>query len=121
MKALIISEDEKIISRSKNCFEECGYDTIIYRWLLKALDNVEEIAPHVIFINVRDYPRHWKLFAQYANNLKFEIEPKIILCIDKIFSLEDQKKAQALNIKGVFPMECSDEDLTTIINSISNF
>lgn len=119
MKALIVSEDENIISRAKKSFEECGYDTIIYRWLLKALDNVEEIEPHVIFINVTDYPRHWKLFAQYANNINLEITPKVILCIDKVFSLEDQKKAQALSIKGIFPDECSDSDLKMIINSLS--
>lgn len=120
MKALIVSEDEKLISRAKKCFEDCGYDTIIYRWLLKALDNVEEIEPHVIFINVTDYPRHWKLFAQYANNMKLEIEPKIILCISGVFLPDDQKKAQALNIKGVFPAECSDGDLKSVINNLTD-
>lgn len=118
MKALIVSEDESLINRTKKIFENCGFDTIIYRWLLKAMDNVEEISPHLIFINVRDYPRHWKTFIQYTFGLKTIKEPKIILCIDKNFSLEEQKKAQALHINAVFPNECSDDELKTIIKNL---
>lgn len=118
MKALVIADDESVIARFNSILTCCGYDCIVYRWLLKALDNVEEIAPHLVVISARDYPRHWKTFAQYISGILGKTNPKIILYIDKDFSLDEKKKAQALNITAMLPSECSDNDFTQIISHI---
>ena len=44
MKTLIICDDESVISKIDTFLQKNGIDTIIYRWLLKALDNLEEIT-----------------------------------------------------------------------------
>src|SRR5574344_1373604 len=119
MKALLIADDEKIISKASSVLGACGYDCIIYRWLLKALDNVEEIAPQLVIISTQDYPRHWKTFVQYISGLSEMIAPKVILYIDKDFSQDEQRKAQALGINGIFPAECSDSDFKSVIQRIS--
>ena len=51
MKALIISEDESVYSTLDNILKKASYDTIIYKWLLKALDNIEEIRPDLIVVS----------------------------------------------------------------------
>ena len=79
-----------------------GYDTIVYTWLLKALDNIEEIAPHLIIVSTGDYPRHWKTLAQYATAGFGEYKPQIILYTDENFNEEEHKKAEALHVRGTF-------------------
>ena len=120
MKALIIADDETIISRISKVLDQCGYDCIVYRWLLKALDNVEEIAPHLVVISARDYPRHWKTFVQYISGLESTKATKVILYIDNEFSQDEKKKAQALGINGIFPSECTDSDFISIIERVQN-
>jgi CheY-like chemotaxis protein len=120
MKALIIADDETIISRISKVLGQCGYDCIVYRWLLKALDNVEEISPHLVVISARDYPRHWKTFVQYISGLESTKATKVILYIDNEFSQDEKKKAQALGIYGIFPSECTDSDFISIIERVQN-
>ena len=64
MKALIITEDSIISSKIKAIAEGYGLDTIIYKWFLKALDNIEEIQPDVIILNSSEYPRLWKKYTE---------------------------------------------------------
>ena len=60
MKALIISDKQEIIDFSSKFLKENGYDIIVYRWLLKAIDNIEEIQPDLIILSVAEYPRDRK-------------------------------------------------------------
>ena len=55
MKALIISEDEKVYTTLDEILKNANYDTIIYKWLLKALDNIEEIRPDLIVVSSSEY------------------------------------------------------------------
>jgi DNA-binding NarL/FixJ family response regulator len=118
MKALVIADDDFVLDRIRSLLESQHVDVIVYRWLLKALDNVEEIEPQLVIISTRDYPRHWKTFVQYANGIENTKAPKVILYADKEFSLEEKKKAQALGINGIFPDECTDEEFRTIIQQV---
>ena len=102
MKALLVADDEKAINNISEVLKAAGYDTIVYTWLLKALDNIEEIAPHLIIVSTGDYPRHWKTLAQYATAGFGEYKPQIILYTDENFNEEDHKKAEALHVRGTF-------------------
>ena len=68
MKALIISEEEKVYSTLNDILIKADYDTIIYKWLLKALDNIEEIRPDLIVVSSSEYPRHWKTLVQFVKS-----------------------------------------------------
>lgn len=112
MKALIIADNEKVIKKIDSTIRNLGYDVIVYKWLLKALDNIEEINPHIIIISTVDYPRHWKTLVQFtetasANDFSF---PKVILYTNDKFSDDEQKKASALHIIGTFKEELLDLD-----------
>ena len=102
MKALLVADDEKAINNISEVLKSAGYDTIVYKWLLKALDNIEEIAPHLIVISTADYPRHWKTLAQYASSGFGDYTPQVILYTDENFTEEEQKKATALHVRGTF-------------------
>ena len=109
MKAVIIAESENIIEEFSQYYKENGYDIIIYRWLMKAMDNIEEIDPDLIFINAEEYPRHWKVLCQYVAGLNKN--PKIVLYSSSVLNDEDKNKAKILNIDSVIN---SSEDLQEI-------
>ena len=102
MKALLVADNKLVIDNISQILETAGYDVIIYNWLLKALDNVEEISPHLIVVSAKDYPRHWKTLAQYASMGFRSYKPQIILYAEGGLSDDDMQKAKTLNIRGVF-------------------
>ena len=114
MKALIIAEDLNISNQISSYFDELGYDTIKYRYLLKALDNVEEINPQVIFISVQDYPRHWKTFLQYTSAINLNC--KIILYSEAKLSSDEIKKAEFLNVEAL--MDGLDYDNKVLLREV---
>ena len=109
MKAVIIAESESIIEEFSQYYKENGYDIIVYRWLMKAMDNIEEIDPDLIFINAEEYPRHWKVLCQYVAGLNKN--PKIVLYSSSVLNDEDKNKAKILKIDSVIN---SSEDLQEI-------
>ena len=102
MKALIISEDENVYTSLNQTLVAAGYDTIIYKWLLKALDNIEEIRPDCIVVSSSEYPRHCKTLAQFVKSGIGGEDVKIYLYEPNPISDEDREKAQILGITGYF-------------------
>lgn len=100
MKALIICDDSNLTPSLNLSLKELSYDTINYKWLLKALDNVEEIQPDLVVINVSDYPRHWKTFSSYISTYGY-MDCKVLLVVPEAFSEEEMEKAEALNVSFV--------------------
>ncbi|MBQ4330306.1 MAG: hypothetical protein IJC31_00510, partial [Spirochaetaceae bacterium] len=99
MKALIVSDAQTEGIAIRSALEEAGYDTICYRWLLKALDNVEEIQPHLVVINAVDYPRHWKVMVQHMK-CSLRSNPQVVLLTPPDFDDEEAEKAQLLEVRG---------------------
>lgn len=102
MKTLIISDDDSAVNVINTRLQKSGFDTIIYRWLLKALDNLEEISPDYIIVSVSDYPRHWKTLASFVQANLGRVKAQLILYVPADFSSEEKKKAEALGVKGFF-------------------
>lgn len=122
MKALLIAEDELVIEKIKNTLKNDGFDVITYKWLLKALDNVEEIAPEVIIVQASSYPRHWKTLAQFSKSGITGFAPKIILYTENSFNDEEIKKSEFLGIKGIIYSVDDNElkKLSTFLSDDSN-
>ena len=118
MKAIIICDDEELIGKVDAALASLSYDTIIYRWLLKALDNIEEIRPDIVVVNASDYPRHWKTLTQFIKSGIAGKIPDVILYVPKSFSETEKMKAQKLGIKGIF--DSCDEDGMSFFRSIVN-
>ena len=102
MKALLVADNGLVIDNVSTVLKTAGYDIITYHALLKALDNIEEISPHLIVISTKEYPRHWKTLAQYATVPMGTYVPQVILYTGGEFSKEDQNKAAALHVRGFF-------------------
>lgn len=102
MKALIISEDENVYSVLNSVLQKAGYDTIIYKWLLKALDNIEEIRPDCIVVSSSEYPRHWKTLVQFVKSGIGGDEVEVYLYEPNPMSSEDEEKARVLGITDYF-------------------
>ncbi len=102
MKALIISEDEKVYSVLNSALQKAGYDTIIYKWLLKALDNIEEIRPDCIVVSSSEYPRHWKTLVQFVKSGIGGDDVNIYLYEPNPMTKEDEDKAKILGITDYF-------------------
>ena len=114
MKALIISEDENVYSTLDNILKKASYDTIIYKWLLKALDNIEEIRPDLIVVSSSEYPRHWKTLVQFVKSGIGGDNVQIYLYEPTPVSKEDEEKARILGVSGCFSKFDEFEDKTTI-------
>lgn len=102
MKALLIADNDNVINKIKPALKDDGYDVITYKWLIKAMDNVEEIAPEVIVISASSYPRHWKTLVQFVQSGITGFVPKVVLYAERKFTDDDLKKSETLNITGIF-------------------
>lgn len=118
MKALLIADDETAITNISEVLKSAGYDVIVYKWLLKAMDNLEEIKPHLIVVSTKDYPRHWKILAQYSSNIKSDYRPEMILYSPEKLSDEELKKAETLRVRGIFD-SCEVEGLDKLRKILS--
>lgn len=119
MKALVISDTQEIVDSLQSYLKENNFDIIIYRWLLKALDNIEEIHPDIIFVSACEYPRHWKTLASFVksgiggNNIKLFLYDPVPL------SEEEVKKAHELGVQALIN-NLSDLELRKIGSNIIN-
>ena len=114
MKALIVLEDKEKLSLLKKKLTDAGFDTICYQWLMKALDNLEEISPHLVIISAEDYPRHWKVFVQHVKANFSDNQTEIYLLASSKDSVESDK-VKILGIKDV--IYDFESDLQKLISS----
>lgn len=101
MKALVISEDKELVKFYTDIFNENKIDVINYNWLLKAMDNVEEIKPDFIVVSSVEYPRHWKTLVQYVKSEIFIGPIFFVLQVNNNFSEDERKKAECLGINEI--------------------
>ena len=122
MKTLLVADDETVINKIKQVLTNEGFDIIIYRWLLKALDNIEEIAPDAIIVDASSYPRHWKTLVQFVRSGITGFVPKIILYTEKKFTDDDLTKSDILGVNGIFNSLEKDglTELTSILQGKNN-
>lgn len=99
MKAVIISDKQDVIKLLQKRLESEGFDVIIYRWLLKALDNIEEIRPDYIILSAEEYPRHWKTLASFVQSGIGGNDVRFCLYNDEILNAEDKQKAEQLGVE----------------------
>lgn len=116
MKALLISDDNKVVSPIKDFLLKNDIDIIIYKWLVKALDNIEEIQPDIIILNSSEYPRHWKTLVQFVKGLGVS-DVKIYLYEPQPLSVEEEEKYKVLGVNGYFT-SLTEDSLGIIIGKI---
>lgn len=100
MKVLIISNNEDKINKIDSFMKANNYDVIVYKWLLKALDNIEEIKPDVIFISATEFPRHWKTLASFVQSGIGGKNVRLFLYEQQPLPEDELDKAKALGIEA---------------------
>jgi len=70
-------------------------------WILKALDNLEEIKPDIILISVSDYPRQWKAFVEYAYTILKNASPIVYIISAETIPEKDIQDAKILNCQQI--------------------
>ncbi len=98
MKALVISDRQEIIDFVAPLLKEKGFDIIHYRWIIKALDNIEEIQPDLIVLSAIEYPRQWKTLAGFVQSGIGGNDVKVYLYDTEPLSEEDNEKAVELDV-----------------------
>ena len=102
MKTVIISNDSMVTDFFKKRLTDLGHEVIAYRWLMKALDNVEEIQPDAVIVSAGEYPRHWKTLAPFLNGMVTEKKAELYLYAKEGLSEDEQKKAHELGVVKTF-------------------
>jgi len=101
MKALLIADSDISVRNITRYVKTYGFDTIRYRSALKAIENIEEIAPDAVFISTGDFPRHWKTIVQFIRSDTDKDSTVIILLINDRFTSEDADKAVHIGVQAI--------------------
>ena len=104
MKVLLIGDSEELRSFLEQELTAHGAVLVHYWHPIKAMDNIDELAPEMVIFSGRDFPRHWKPFLLYfrAYNPYAEKVPFVLLRGEN-FPADEQKKADHLNVTAVIP------------------
>ena len=111
MMMMLVSE---IQDKSKNLiefFKDESIDIIHYSSPLKALDNLQEIAPDAIVIDTVDFPRHWKVITQYLRYDTSKNDVVIILIVNDLFSPLEADKATKAGVQGIVNVDAPCESV----------
>ena len=108
MKALLVVEDDDVAEMVRCNIQPLGLDIIHYRDPIKALDNLDEIAPDAVIMSARDYPRHWKTIVVDIRAARPKAACAIILLKGDYFPFEEAAKAAYLGVNGVIKENISD-------------
>jgi hypothetical protein len=101
MKLLLILGSDETNELISLYVSPLGFDLIRYRYVLKAMDNMEEIDPAGIIISARDFPRHWKILVQFVRSQRSREECPIIILKGENLPLEESSKAFFLGVSGI--------------------
>lgn len=101
MKVLLVAEKESIKDSLLLHLVPRGFDLIHYRNPIKAMDNIDEIAPDAVFFSAEDFPRHWKPFLKLLRMSFSKENTTFILLKGEVFPFEEAAKAKHLEVNGI--------------------
>ncbi len=101
MKILLVSNRQEIGELVHTHFRPHGSELIQYWNPIKAMDNLDEIAPDVILFSAQDFPRHWKPFVAFLREQRSRDESVFILLKGEELSEEEAEKAQHLSVNAL--------------------
>ncbi len=109
MKALLCIASDRIADLTSYYLRPLGFDVIRYKNPLKAMDNIDEVAPEAIVMSAEDFPRHWKPFIQLVRGSRPKETCVFILLKGERFPFEEAAKAVFLGINGVIKENLADQ------------
>jgi len=107
MMMMLVSETQDKSEDIIKFFRDEAMDIIHYSSPMKALDNLQEIAPDAVLLDAVDFPRHWKVITQYLRYNTSKNEVVVILIVNNLFSALDMDKAIKVGVQGIINVESS--------------
>jgi hypothetical protein len=107
---MIVAEDRALKTRFNSFFGSMGYSAVQYVNPLKAIDNLDELAPDILICNAMDYPRHWKLLVKHIRDTRDRNQTVVILAVDDDFDTEEANKAAFLGVNLLYPQRLETVD-----------
>ncbi|MDR1949682.1 MAG: PilZ domain-containing protein [Spirochaetaceae bacterium] len=101
MKLLLILGSDDVLNIISQNIKPLGFDLIRYRYVVKAMDNIDEVDPAAIIVSATDFPRHWKILIQYVRAERSKEVCPVIILRGETFSLEDAAKAFFIGANGI--------------------
>jgi hypothetical protein len=120
MKLLLVCASEETLHTITGAVQPLGFDIIHYRHVLKAMDNIDEVAPAAIIISARDFPRHWKILAQFVRQQYVKENCPIVILKGEDFSAEEASKACCIGVNGLIPEDLTEENEAARLLNILN-
>ncbi|MBN1686376.1 MAG: PilZ domain-containing protein [Spirochaetales bacterium] len=101
MKVLLVAEKDSTKESLLLHLVPRGFDLIHYRNPIKAMDNIDEIAPDAVFFSAEDFPRHWKPFLKLLRVSFTKENTTFVLLKGDLFPFEEAAKAKHLDVTGI--------------------
>lgn len=101
MKTLLIAGNDSDTQNCTDYLKTIGSENILYRWPLKAIDNIDEIDPQMVVINADDFPRHWKICIQFLRSIPHYEHIPVFLLSKKGLEAIELDKAECLGVRKV--------------------
>jgi len=101
MKLLLVLGSDDTYDHISLNVKPLGFESIRYKHVLKAMDNIDEIDPQAIVISARDFPRHWKTMVQFVRSERSKEDCPIIILKGENFPVEEASKAYYLGVSGI--------------------
>jgi hypothetical protein len=120
MKLMLTLGVGALYAKLDEILKPLAVETIIYRHIQKAMDNIEEVDPDVIIIDAGAFPRHWKSFVQFIRETRRGKHCPVILIKGKSFSSIDKNKAVFLGVDAVVSDSFTGKGEIANIQSIIN-
>ena len=98
---MIIADTDAPVRKITDYLAPYGFDAIRYRSAVKAIDNIEEIAPDAVFISTGDFPRHWKTIVQFIRADTAKDRTVIVLLTNERFTADDADKAIHIGAQAI--------------------
>jgi hypothetical protein len=121
MKIIVVSPESSDLSKLQAVVNSAGHGSALlfhYVHPLKAIDNLEEIAPDVIVWSIIDFPRHWKTLIPFAGGIPALSELKMILFANHNIDPKEIDKANALKVSAVIQQGLSSPEAEDIIREV---
>jgi hypothetical protein len=122
MKAMLVIEKDSIKHKVVEHLSPQGFVFIHYSNPLKAMDNIDEVAPEIVIFSAVDYPRHWKPFIQLFRQESNGEQRPFILLRGEHFSEEEGSKAGVLGVNAIVSEDFSNpEDLMLLEDILARY
>jgi hypothetical protein len=98
MKLLLVLGPSDVYRHISDYVKDLGAEIIHYQHILKAMDNIDEIAPDGIIVSAADFPRHWKTLVSFVRNERSPEVCAVVVLYGALFPDKERKKAKFLNV-----------------------